>query len=544
MIIIDDAEVTREEQILARRGSGRRHADRSVRHARQPLGPPRAAAGGRARPPRRAQRGRCRVVRPAGHALGGRGRGARPADRAVPGRGRWRHGGVGRPAVAVQPDAAGAARYPGRPDDFRRAAAPGGRGRCATATACRSGSARTASRSSWTSRKRRWRAWARTACASVRPVPASRSSCARWCWGCWPRTRRTALNMVLVDFKGGATFLGLEKLPHVAAVITNLADDAHAGRPDEGRARRRDEPAPGSCCENAGNFKNVWDYEKARENGADLDPLPALFIVIDEFSELLAAKPDFIDLFVAIGRLGRSLQMHMLLASQRLEEGKLRGLDSHLSYRIGLKTFSAAESRAAIGVPDAFELPPVPGSGYLKYDTSTLVRFKAAYVSGPYRPAGHQGRRGRCDGGACRQATAAVRADFVRVAAASRSRSSSRSNEAAAGIRGGRRAERDGRDRRPDGRPGATRARGVAAAVGRSRQLARHDAAEPQPPPTIAACPPVGSSATAGCRCRSASSTGRSSSGGICCGRTSPAAPGTASSSVARSPASRPCCAR
>ncbi|WP_116041411.1 type VII secretion protein EccCa [Amycolatopsis palatopharyngis] len=197
----------------------------------------------------------------------------------------------------------------------------------------------------------------------------------------------TALNFVLVDFKGGATFLGLDQAPHVSAVITNLADevtlvdrmkDALAGE-----MNRRQE-----ALKNGGNFKNVWEYEKARENGADLDPLPALFIVVDEFSELLSAKPDFIDLFVAIGRLGRSLQMHMLLASQRLEEGKLRGLDSHLSYRIGLKTFSAAESRAAIGVPDAFELPSVPGGGYLKYDTSTMVRFKASYVSGPYRPAG------------------------------------------------------------------------------------------------------------------------------------------------------------
>ena len=199
----------------------------------------------------------------------------------------------------------------------------------------------------------------------------------------------STLNFVLVDFKGGATFLGLDKAPHVSAVITNLADevtlvdrmrDALAGE-----MNRRQE-----ALKNGGNFKNVWEYEKARENGADLDPLPALFIVCDEFSELLAAKPDFIDLFVAIGRLGRSLQMHMLLASQRLEEGKLRGLDSHLSYRIGLKTFSAAESRAAIGVPDAFELPSVPGGGYLKFDTSTLVRFKASYVSGPYRPAGIQ----------------------------------------------------------------------------------------------------------------------------------------------------------
>jgi S-DNA-T family DNA segregation ATPase FtsK/SpoIIIE len=105
-------------------------------------------------------------------------------------------------------------------------------------------------------------------------------------------------------------------------------------------------------------------------------------------------------MFVAIGRLGRSLSMHLLLASQRLEEGKLRGLDSHLSYRIGLKTFSAAESRAVLGVADAYELPSIPGSGYLKFDVSTLVRFKAAYVSGAYRrdtapvgPAGAFARR-------------------------------------------------------------------------------------------------------------------------------------------------------
>jgi S-DNA-T family DNA segregation ATPase FtsK/SpoIIIE len=192
------------------------------------------------------------------------------------------------------------------------------------------------------------------------------------------------LNLVLVDFKGGATFLGMEHAPHVAAVITNLADDlTQVTRMQDalaGEMNRRQE-----LLRTAGNFANVSDYERARQGGADLDPLPALFIVIDEFSELLAQQPEFIDLFVAIGRLGRSLQMHLLLASQRLEEGKLRGLESHLSYRIGLKTFSAGESRAVLGVPDAYELPPVPGSGYLKFDTASMERFKAAYVSGPYR---------------------------------------------------------------------------------------------------------------------------------------------------------------
>ncbi|MGL4306992.1 MAG: type VII secretion protein EccCa [Mycobacteriaceae bacterium] len=196
-----------------------------------------------------------------------------------------------------------------------------------------------------------------------------------------------ALNLVLVDFKGGATFLGLDSAPHVAAVITNLAEElAMVARMKDalaGEMNRRQELLRAS-----GNFANVTEYERARASGAPLNPLPALFIVVDEFSELLSQHPDFAELFVAIGRLGRSLHIHLLLASQRLEEGKLRGLDSHLSYRIGLKTFSANESRTVLGVPDAYHLPSVPGSGYLKCDSADLLRFNAAYVSGTYEASG------------------------------------------------------------------------------------------------------------------------------------------------------------
>lgn len=190
------------------------------------------------------------------------------------------------------------------------------------------------------------------------------------------------LNLVLVDFKGGATFAGMSHMPHVSAVITNLENELTlVDRMQDalsGEMVRRQE-----LLRDAGNYASVRDYEKARAAGEPLAPLPSLFIVVDEFSEMLSAKPEFIDLFVAIGRLGRSLGLHLLLASQRLEEGRLRGLESHLSYRVGLRTFSSAESRAVLGVPDAYELPAVPGLGYLKPDQSTLVRFKAAYVSGP-----------------------------------------------------------------------------------------------------------------------------------------------------------------
>ncbi|MGV0422598.1 type VII secretion protein EccCa [Corynebacterium sanguinis] len=191
------------------------------------------------------------------------------------------------------------------------------------------------------------------------------------------------LNLVLVDFKGGATFLGCEALPHTAAVITNLDNEAvlveRMYDAISGELNRRQE-----LLRSAGNFANITDYSAARRGGrADLAALPALLIIVDEFSELLVQHPHFVDLFVAVGRLGRSLGVHLLLASQRLEEGKLRGLDSHLSYRIGLRTFSAGESRQVLGVPDAYELPNEPGNGYLKAGAPELTRFRAAYVSGP-----------------------------------------------------------------------------------------------------------------------------------------------------------------
>ncbi|UXA19028.1 type VII secretion protein EccCb [Mycobacterium sp. SMC-4] len=189
------------------------------------------------------------------------------------------------------------------------------------------------------------------------------------------------LNLVLVDFKGGATFLGFERARHVAAVITNLVDAAPlvARMRDalSGEVTRRQE-----LLRAAGNLTDIAGYRAARSQRRDLVPLPALFVVVDEFSELLSQHPDFADLFVAIGRLGRSLGIHLLLASQRLDEGRLRGLETHLSYRICLKTFSAGDSRAVLGVPDAYHLPAQPGAAYLKTTDATMTRVQTAFVSG------------------------------------------------------------------------------------------------------------------------------------------------------------------
>ncbi len=189
------------------------------------------------------------------------------------------------------------------------------------------------------------------------------------------------LNLVLVDFKGGATFLDFARVRHTTAVITNLEDEAYLVERMRdalgGEIDRRQR-----LLRTAGNLGDVGAYLRARRADRSMPALPTLFIIVDEFSELLSRHPEFVDVFVAIGRLGRSLGMHLLLASQRLDEGRLRGLESHLSYRICLKTLSEAESRVAIGVPDAYHLPAQPGAAYLKVGAAQPQPFQAVHVAG------------------------------------------------------------------------------------------------------------------------------------------------------------------
>ncbi|MEI2765444.1 MAG: type VII secretion protein EccCa [Dermatophilaceae bacterium] len=194
------------------------------------------------------------------------------------------------------------------------------------------------------------------------------------------------LAMILVDYKGGAAFSPFATLPHVAGLIDNLADDAQlterARQSIQGEVVRRQQQ-----LKDAGHLSSIGHYRRLRATDRpDLAPMPHLFVVIDEFGELLTAEPEFTDLFLQIGRIGRSIGVHLLLSSQRIEAGRLRGLDTYLSYRIGLRTFSEAESQVVLETKDAFHLPPLPGYGYLKVDTSVYQRFRAGYVSGRVDP--------------------------------------------------------------------------------------------------------------------------------------------------------------
>ncbi|HLI72081.1 MAG TPA: type VII secretion protein EccCb [Ktedonobacteraceae bacterium] len=193
------------------------------------------------------------------------------------------------------------------------------------------------------------------------------------------------LNFVLVDFKGGASFADFAALPHVAGIITNLQTDQslidRAYSSLLGEQQRRQ-----NILHDAGNLDNLKQYEEMRRLHPEMEPMPHLVIIVDEFAELIANRPDFLDLFVTMGRVGRSLGLYLLFATQRLEEGRIKGLESHLRYRICLRTYSAMESKTVLGTPDAYYLPSMPGVGYFKVDTDVYEFFKTALISVPYVP--------------------------------------------------------------------------------------------------------------------------------------------------------------
>lgn len=191
------------------------------------------------------------------------------------------------------------------------------------------------------------------------------------------------LNFVLVDFKAGAAFADFEGLPHLAGMITNLENDPqlinrmYASLLGEQQRRQ-------GMLSRAGNLANIRQYQAKWRRNPEMEPMPYLLIIVDEFAQLIAMYEDFLALFVKFGQVGRSLGMHMMLATQRIDEGRIRNLEGHLRYRIGLRTFKPDESTSVIGKPDAYYLPPSPGAGYFKVDEDIYAGFKTALISTPY----------------------------------------------------------------------------------------------------------------------------------------------------------------
>ncbi|WP_432511191.1 FtsK/SpoIIIE domain-containing protein [Kineococcus sp. SYSU DK001] len=191
--------------------------------------------------------------------------------------------------------------------------------------------------------------------------------------------RPDEFTFVLVDYKGGAAFEDCRDLPHTVGLVTDL--DGHLttrALVSLGAELRRREHLLA-----AAGAKDVEDYTAARDRDGALEPVPRLLIVIDEFAALVAELPDFVTGLVDIARRGRSLGVHLLLATQRPAGVVSAEIRSNTALRIALRVTDVQDSQDVLDGPEAARIArTTPGRAYSRSGTSSLTAFQTARVGG------------------------------------------------------------------------------------------------------------------------------------------------------------------
>jgi S-DNA-T family DNA segregation ATPase FtsK/SpoIIIE len=193
--------------------------------------------------------------------------------------------------------------------------------------------------------------------------------------------RHDALNFLLVDYKGGSAFRDCARLPHTVGVVTDLDGHLTARALESlGAELRRRETLLA-----AGGAKDLDDYLLM---GEPAGPLARLVIVIDEFAGLVAELPGFVSGLVGIAQRGRSLGVHLILATQRPSGVVSPEIRANTNLRVALRVTSPAESTDVIDAPDAARImPTTPGRAFARTGHSALTPFQSARVGGPAEPA-------------------------------------------------------------------------------------------------------------------------------------------------------------
>ncbi|MCX7976568.1 MAG: FtsK/SpoIIIE domain-containing protein, partial [Bellilinea sp.] len=194
------------------------------------------------------------------------------------------------------------------------------------------------------------------------------------------------VSFLLIDFKGGSAFGVFNDLPHTVGNISNL-DKATALRALEAikaELHRRQEFL------NEVKAKDINDYHRTLARlgylPANWQPMPHLFIIVDEFAELAKEMPSFLPELISTLRLGRALGMHLVLATQRPAGTVNDEMRSNLNFRICLRVQTIEDSRDVLKKSDAAMLPKdLPGRAYFQVgDSGVAHQFQSSYVGGEY----------------------------------------------------------------------------------------------------------------------------------------------------------------
>jgi S-DNA-T family DNA segregation ATPase FtsK/SpoIIIE len=201
--------------------------------------------------------------------------------------------------------------------------------------------------------------------------------------------RPDAMNFVLVDYKGGAAFRACEPLPHTVGVVTDLNEF----EVDRALTSLRAELQRRKAVLSKAGKSNVELYWEVLSAGPAADPLPRLVIVVDEFAVMAEQQPDQLRSLVDIGMQGRSLGIHLVLATQRPAGVVTADLRANINLRIALRVASPDDSRDVIETAEAAGIPVTgcAGRAYAWLGGGRPVPFQAARVGG-LRPGSRPGR--------------------------------------------------------------------------------------------------------------------------------------------------------
>ncbi|MFL6117716.1 MAG: FtsK/SpoIIIE domain-containing protein [Catenulispora sp.] len=193
--------------------------------------------------------------------------------------------------------------------------------------------------------------------------------------------RPDELTFLLIDYKGGSAFRDCVHLPHTLGMVTDL--DGHlVGRVLESLAaelRRRERLLAEHGC------KDQTDYLAKRRLEQAMAPLPRLLLIVDEFATLVREVPDFIPGMVSLAQRGRSLGIHLVLATQRPGGVVSADIKANTNLRIALRVLDPTESKDVIDTSDAALIPTtVPGRALVRLSHRSVVAFQAAYTGAPY----------------------------------------------------------------------------------------------------------------------------------------------------------------
>ena len=191
--------------------------------------------------------------------------------------------------------------------------------------------------------------------------------------------RPDAMTFVLVDYKGGSAFKDCVHLPHVTGMVTDL--DGHLTQ--RALASLSAELTRREKVLAAAGAKDIEEYTERAGREPRCPPLPRLVIVIDEFASLVRDLPDFVTGLVGIAQRGRSLGIHLILATQRPSGVVSADIRANTNLRIALRMTDAAESADVIDATDAARIArAVPGRGYVRLGHASLVPFQAGRIGG------------------------------------------------------------------------------------------------------------------------------------------------------------------